>query len=159
MSAGGRLCTLQENPHFWVPRIKVTPPDGITEPLVPKYPSCSQYATPSTALILTKRNLTNSPKSGLGRARNIKTFGFKKVNPLTKGSDYGHTKPYWLRCDMAGALWAPSEYSWFRNFAAIMPRYYKSKLKKDASPWVQSYEHRGYRWVSSCFRACSFVFG
>jgi hypothetical protein len=29
MSAGGRLCTLQENPHFWVPTIKVRPPDGI----------------------------------------------------------------------------------------------------------------------------------
>jgi hypothetical protein len=30
MSAGGRLCTLQENPHFWVPTIKVTQPDGIS---------------------------------------------------------------------------------------------------------------------------------
>jgi hypothetical protein len=30
MSAGGRLCTLQENPHFWVPMIKVRPPDGIS---------------------------------------------------------------------------------------------------------------------------------
>ncbi len=29
MSVGGRLCTLQENPHFWVPRIKVRPPDGM----------------------------------------------------------------------------------------------------------------------------------
>ncbi len=29
MSAGGCLCTLQENPHFWVPKIKVRPPDGI----------------------------------------------------------------------------------------------------------------------------------
>jgi hypothetical protein len=28
MSAGGRLCTLQENPNFWVPKIKVRPPDG-----------------------------------------------------------------------------------------------------------------------------------
>ncbi len=28
MSAQGRLCTLQENPHFWVPTIKVRPPDG-----------------------------------------------------------------------------------------------------------------------------------
>jgi hypothetical protein len=28
MSAGGRLCTLQETPHFWVPTIKVRPPDG-----------------------------------------------------------------------------------------------------------------------------------
>jgi hypothetical protein len=28
MSAGGRLCTWQENPHFWVPTIKVRPPDG-----------------------------------------------------------------------------------------------------------------------------------
>jgi hypothetical protein len=28
MSAGGRLCTLQENAHFWVPRIKVRPPDS-----------------------------------------------------------------------------------------------------------------------------------
>jgi hypothetical protein len=28
MSAGGRLCTLQENPHFWVPTIKVKPPGG-----------------------------------------------------------------------------------------------------------------------------------
>ncbi len=31
MSAGGRLCTLQEYPHFWVPTIKVRPPDGIYE--------------------------------------------------------------------------------------------------------------------------------
>jgi hypothetical protein len=30
MSAGGRLCTLQENPHFCV-TIKVTPPDGISD--------------------------------------------------------------------------------------------------------------------------------
>ncbi len=29
MSAGGRLCTLQENPHFWVPVVKVKPPDGM----------------------------------------------------------------------------------------------------------------------------------
>jgi hypothetical protein len=29
MSAGGKLCTLQENGHFWVPTIKVRPPDGI----------------------------------------------------------------------------------------------------------------------------------
>jgi hypothetical protein len=29
MSAGGRLCTLQENLHFWVLTIKVRPPDGI----------------------------------------------------------------------------------------------------------------------------------
>jgi hypothetical protein len=28
MSAGGRFCTLQENPHFWVPTIKIRPPDG-----------------------------------------------------------------------------------------------------------------------------------
>ncbi len=28
MSAGGHLCTLQENPHFWVLTIKVRPPDG-----------------------------------------------------------------------------------------------------------------------------------
>ncbi len=28
MSTGGRLCTLQENPHFWVPMIKVRPPDS-----------------------------------------------------------------------------------------------------------------------------------
>jgi hypothetical protein len=40
MSAGGRLCTLQENPHFWVLTIKVRPPDGtfpykhITGPLL-----------------------------------------------------------------------------------------------------------------------------
>ncbi len=27
-SAGGRLCTLQENPNFRVPAIKVRPPDG-----------------------------------------------------------------------------------------------------------------------------------
>jgi hypothetical protein len=27
-SAGGRPCTLQENPHFWVPTIKVRQPDG-----------------------------------------------------------------------------------------------------------------------------------
>ncbi len=26
MSAGGRLSTSQENPHFWVPTIKVRPP-------------------------------------------------------------------------------------------------------------------------------------
>ncbi len=25
---GGRLCTLQENPHFWSPTIKVRQPDG-----------------------------------------------------------------------------------------------------------------------------------
>jgi hypothetical protein len=30
VSAGGRLCTLQENPHFWSPTIEVRPPDGIT---------------------------------------------------------------------------------------------------------------------------------
>jgi hypothetical protein len=29
MSTGGRLCTLQENTHFWVPTIKVRPHDGI----------------------------------------------------------------------------------------------------------------------------------
>ncbi len=29
MSAGGRLCTLQESPHFWVPTIKVRRTDGI----------------------------------------------------------------------------------------------------------------------------------
>jgi hypothetical protein len=28
MSAGGRLCTLQENAHFWAPTIKFRPPDG-----------------------------------------------------------------------------------------------------------------------------------
>jgi hypothetical protein len=28
MFAGGRHCTLKENPHFWVPKIKVRPPDG-----------------------------------------------------------------------------------------------------------------------------------
>jgi hypothetical protein len=28
MSAGGRLCTLQGNPRFWVQTIKVRPPDG-----------------------------------------------------------------------------------------------------------------------------------
>jgi hypothetical protein len=28
MSAGGCLCTSQENPHFWVTTIKVRPPDG-----------------------------------------------------------------------------------------------------------------------------------
>jgi hypothetical protein len=26
--AGGRLCTSQENRHFWVPTIEVRPPDG-----------------------------------------------------------------------------------------------------------------------------------
>jgi hypothetical protein len=31
MSAGGRLRILQENPHFWVPAIKVRPPDGTTQ--------------------------------------------------------------------------------------------------------------------------------
>jgi hypothetical protein len=34
MSAGGRLCTLQENPNFSVPTIKVRPPDGISLSLV-----------------------------------------------------------------------------------------------------------------------------
>jgi hypothetical protein len=29
MSAGGRLCTSQENPHFWVPTIKDRPPDDM----------------------------------------------------------------------------------------------------------------------------------
>jgi hypothetical protein len=29
MSAGGRLCTLQKTPHFWVQKIKVRPPNGI----------------------------------------------------------------------------------------------------------------------------------
>ncbi len=29
MSAGGRLCTSQEKPHFWVPTIKVKPFDGM----------------------------------------------------------------------------------------------------------------------------------
>ncbi len=28
LSAGGRLCTVQEDPHFWVPTIKVRRPDG-----------------------------------------------------------------------------------------------------------------------------------
>jgi hypothetical protein len=28
MSAGGRFCTLQEKPDFWVQTIKVRPPDG-----------------------------------------------------------------------------------------------------------------------------------
>ncbi len=28
MSTGGRFCTLQEYPHFWVPTIKVRQPDG-----------------------------------------------------------------------------------------------------------------------------------
>jgi hypothetical protein len=28
MCAGRRLCTLQENPNFWVPTIKVRPPDS-----------------------------------------------------------------------------------------------------------------------------------
>jgi hypothetical protein len=31
LSAGGRLCTLQVNPHFWVATIKVRPPDGISD--------------------------------------------------------------------------------------------------------------------------------
>ncbi len=35
MSAGGRLSTLQENPHFRVPTIKVRPPDG-TNTRVPR---------------------------------------------------------------------------------------------------------------------------
>ncbi len=30
LSAGGRLCTLQENPDFWVPTMKIRPPDGIS---------------------------------------------------------------------------------------------------------------------------------
>jgi hypothetical protein len=29
MSARGRLSTLQENPQFWAPTIKVTQPDGV----------------------------------------------------------------------------------------------------------------------------------
>jgi hypothetical protein len=37
MSAGGRLCTLQENPHFWVPTIKVRPPDGTRVSLLLKF--------------------------------------------------------------------------------------------------------------------------
>ncbi len=28
MSSGGRICTLQENPNFWVPMLKVRTPDG-----------------------------------------------------------------------------------------------------------------------------------
>ncbi len=28
LSAGGRLCTLQENPHVWVSMIKIRQPDG-----------------------------------------------------------------------------------------------------------------------------------
>ncbi len=31
MSAGGRLCTLQENPHIWAPTMKVRPHDGTVE--------------------------------------------------------------------------------------------------------------------------------
>jgi hypothetical protein len=27
--ARGRLCTFQENPHLWVPTLKVRPPDAI----------------------------------------------------------------------------------------------------------------------------------
>jgi hypothetical protein len=38
MSAGGRLCTLQENPHFWVPTIKVRPPDVYCLSFVPLPP-------------------------------------------------------------------------------------------------------------------------
>jgi hypothetical protein len=34
MSAGGRLCTLQENAHYWVLTIKVRPPDGINKVIV-----------------------------------------------------------------------------------------------------------------------------
>ncbi len=30
MSTGGRLRTLQDNSHFWIPTIKVRPPDGIS---------------------------------------------------------------------------------------------------------------------------------
>jgi hypothetical protein len=37
MSAGGRLCTLQENPRFWVPTIKVRPPDGIYIDFLPTF--------------------------------------------------------------------------------------------------------------------------
>ncbi len=33
ISAGGLLCLLQENPHFWVPTIKVRQPDGTVAPL------------------------------------------------------------------------------------------------------------------------------
>jgi hypothetical protein len=29
MYAGGRLYALQETPHFWVPTIKIWPPNGI----------------------------------------------------------------------------------------------------------------------------------
>ncbi len=38
MSAGGRLCTLQENPHFWVLTIKVRPPDV---PIIRKIFNCN----------------------------------------------------------------------------------------------------------------------
>ncbi len=31
MSAGGRLCTLQENRHFWIPTIKARQPDGTSK--------------------------------------------------------------------------------------------------------------------------------
>ncbi len=52
MSAGGRLYTLQENPHFWVPTFKVRPPDGtqidhlpIHESNVRKYPCLKRLAS------------------------------------------------------------------------------------------------------------------
>ncbi len=33
----GRFCTLQENPHFWVPTIKVRQPDGIPQIISKSY--------------------------------------------------------------------------------------------------------------------------
>ncbi len=52
MSAGGRLFTLLENPHFGVQTIKVRPPDGtltdlttISNPLLPSSRGCLQRTT------------------------------------------------------------------------------------------------------------------
>jgi hypothetical protein len=57
MSAGGRLCNLQENPPFWVQTIKVRPPDGsnckvhkrIADPLMEKL--CTRHFSFKNALL------------------------------------------------------------------------------------------------------------
>ncbi len=51
MPAGGRLCTLQGNPHFWFPTIKVRPPDGILLLGGPRVcPSAPTVSPPSCVL-------------------------------------------------------------------------------------------------------------
>ncbi len=37
------LCTLKENPHIWVPTIKIRPPDGMCCPLVGHTPADTIY--------------------------------------------------------------------------------------------------------------------